>query len=134
MRWLPVILLSLLVAATCAAPAAGQALNLQWRTIDAGGGASSSGVTAVQGTIGQPDAGAPVGTPSYAVIGGFWRGVREVRNRLIFADGFATGDSSAWSSTTMVAATAARQPRVAEAVPAASSDAPLTPPEEPSGG
>lgn len=136
MRWLPVILLALLVAATCAAPAAGQALNLQWRTIDAGGGASSSGVTAVQGTIGQPDAGAPFGTPSYAVIGGFWRGVRELRNRLIFADGFATGDSSAWSSTTMVAATAttAREPRVAEAVPAASSGAPLTTPEEPSGG
>lgn len=138
MRWLPVILLSLLVAATCAAPAAGQALNLQWRTIDAGGGASSSGVTAVQGTIGQPDAGAPIGTPSYAVIGGFWRGVREVRNRLIFADGFATGDSSAWSSTTMVVATAtetaAREPHIAGAVPAARSDPPRTTPEGPSGG
>lgn len=103
-RWLPVILLSLLVAATCARSAAGQALNLQWRTIDAGGRASSSGVTAVQGTIGQPDASAPFGTPTYAITGGFWRGARELRGHLIFADGFASGNTSAWSAVTPVVA------------------------------
>lgn len=101
-RWLPVILLSLLAAATCARSAAGQALNLEWRTIDAGGRGSSSGVTAVQGTIAQPDAGAPFGTPTYAITGGFWRGVRELRNHLIFADGFASGNTSAWSAVTPV--------------------------------
>lgn len=102
MRWLPVILLSLLVAATCAAPAAGQALNLQWRTIDAGGRASSSGVTAVQGTVAQPDAGAQLAGGVYTLTGGFWRGARELRGHLIFADGFASGSTSAWSAVTPV--------------------------------
>jgi len=102
-RWLPVILLSLLVAATCARSAAGQALNLQWRTIDAGGSASSSGVTAVQGTVAQPDAGAQLAAGVYTLTGGFWRGAREVRNHLIFADGFSSGNTSAWSAVTPVA-------------------------------
>lgn len=95
-RWLPALLLSLLVAATCARSAAGQALNLSWRTLDAGGGVSAAGVTALQGTVGQPDAGILAGG-TYAVVGGFWRGAREIRNHLIFADGFASGSTSAWS-------------------------------------
>lgn len=110
-RWLPVVLLSLLVAATCAKSAGGQALNLQWRTIDAGGRASSSGVTAVNGTVAQPDAGAPLAAGVYTLVGGFWRGAREVRNRLIFADGFASGNTSAWSAVTpMVEASGPAEP------------------------
>jgi len=123
-RWLPVILLSLLVAATCARSAAGQALNLQWRTIDAGGRASSAGVTAVQGTIAQPDAGV-LSAGTYTLVGGFWRGAREVRNQLIFADGFASGSTSAWSAVTPVTeAAAAAQPRPVAAAPLASATPP----------
>jgi hypothetical protein len=103
-RLLPAILLGLIAAATCAAPAAGQALNCRWHTVDAGGRASGAGIYAVQGTIGQPDAGAPFGTPSLVVTGGFWRGARSLYTNLIFADGFASGDTSAWSSETMIVA------------------------------
>lgn len=133
-RWLPVILLSLLVAATCARSAAGQALNLQWRTIDAGGRASSSGMTAVQGTIAQPDAGV-LSAGVYVVVGGFWRGAREVSNHLIFADGFSSGSTSAWSAVTPIAeASAAAEPRrveVAAAAPATSSRPVSEPAAEP---
>lgn len=103
-RLLPAILLGLLAAATCAAPAAGQALNCRWHTVDAGGRASGAGVYAVQGTIGQPDAGAPFGTPSLVITGGFWRGARSLYTNLIFADGFASGNTSAWSSVTTIVA------------------------------
>lgn len=110
MRWLAAVLLSLLVAATCAAPAAGQALNCRWHTVDGGGRASGAGVYAVQGSVGQPDAGAPFGTPSLVVTGGFWRGARSLYTNLIFADGFASGNTSAWSSVTTITEAAEPEP------------------------
>lgn len=129
-RWLPVVLLSLLVAATCARSAAGQSLNVEWRTIDAGGGASGSGVTAVQGTVGQPDAGATLAASVYTLTGGFWRGARELRNHLIFADGFATGTTSAWSAVTPLAELAgSAEATDVEAAAAASATISLSAPE-----
>ncbi len=46
--------------------------SIDWSTIDVGGGASTSGVYTVTGTIGQPDAGAPMTNGQYSVTGGFW--------------------------------------------------------------
>lgn len=76
-----------------------QALNSSWSTIDAGGGVSVSGVYALSGTIAQPDAGVPLLVGPYRIDGGFWRGALSLSSRLIFADGFATGNTSAWSAT-----------------------------------
>ena len=53
-----------------AAPAAAQT-RIGWWTIDGGGGRSAGGVFAVQGTLGQPDAGRAIGG-GYTISGGFW--------------------------------------------------------------
>ena len=45
--------------------------EIQWSTIDAGGGHSTGGVYTVTGTIGQPDAAFSSGG-SYTLAGGFW--------------------------------------------------------------
>jgi hypothetical protein len=81
-----------------------QALNSTWRTIDAGGGVSAAGIYALSGTIGQPDAGVPLVVGTYRLDGGFWRAAVALSNRLIFADGFASGNTTAWSATAAVAA------------------------------
>jgi hypothetical protein len=44
---------------------------MDWHTLDDGGGASTGGVYAVAGTIGQPDAGVMTGG-QFTVQGGFW--------------------------------------------------------------
>src|SRR5512140_2203109 len=49
----------LLVTAACAANA--QSYSIDWHTIDGGGGTSTGGVNSVNGTVGQPDAGAMSG-------------------------------------------------------------------------
>jgi hypothetical protein len=46
--------------------------SVSWSTIDGGGGTSTGGVYQVSGTIGQPDAGAPMSGGNYSVTGGFW--------------------------------------------------------------
>jgi len=48
-----------------------QTYSIDWSTIDGGGGTSTGGVYTVNGTIGQPDAGAMSGG-NYALQGGFW--------------------------------------------------------------
>ncbi len=48
-----------------------QSYSIDWFTIDGGGGASTGGVYAVSGTIGQPDAGTMSGG-NYTLQGGFW--------------------------------------------------------------
>jgi hypothetical protein len=45
--------------------------QIDWYTIDAGGGDSSGGVFSLTGTIGQPDAGASAGG-TFQCGGGFW--------------------------------------------------------------
>lgn len=64
-------------------------------TIDSGGGTSTSGSTTLSGSIGQPETGT-AGSTSFSLIGGFWG--RIVPSQ-IFADGFESGDTLAWSSS-----------------------------------
>lgn len=59
----------LLTSTTLAASEAGYQLN--WYTMDGGGGNSSGGIYALSGTIGQADAGLMSGG-SYTLVGGFW--------------------------------------------------------------
>lgn len=47
--------------------------ELNWSTIDGGGGTSSGGPYTLTGTIGQPDAAYSAGG-SYELLGGFWPG------------------------------------------------------------
>jgi hypothetical protein len=51
-----------------------QDLNVNWFTVDGGGGTSSGGAFSVSGTTGQPDAGVLSGD-SYGIQGGFWSNV-----------------------------------------------------------
>ncbi len=52
--------------------ASAQNFNIDWFTVDGGGGTSTGGVYAVSGTIGQPDAGPTMSGGSYSLVGGFW--------------------------------------------------------------
>jgi hypothetical protein len=68
------LLLALVVGTTI--PSQAQSFNIDWFTIDGGGGTSTGGVYSVSGTIGQPDAGRMT-NGQYSLLGGFW-GVVEV--------------------------------------------------------
>jgi hypothetical protein len=70
---------ALLVLALFAAVSTGRAqtgggYNLEWNTIDGGGGTSTGGGYSLSGTVGQADAGTLAQTP-YTLLGGFWSGV-----------------------------------------------------------
>ena len=56
------------------APSASVAQNyaISWYKIAGGGGTSTGGVYAVNGTIGQPDASSAMAGGSYSLVGGFW--------------------------------------------------------------
>ena len=69
--WLKLAPLALLAAILCR-HAAAQSYSIDWSTIGGGGGVSTGGVYQVTGTIGQPDAGAPMTGGNYSVSGGFW--------------------------------------------------------------
>ena len=49
-----------------------QSYSIDWYKVAGGGGTSTGGVFAVSGTIGQPDAGAPLSGGQYSLTGGFW--------------------------------------------------------------
>ena len=66
------VLLLLGAAWAFRAVAAGE--SLPWWTVDGGGGESSGERWAVQGTVGQPDAGPALSGGAYEVVGGFWGG------------------------------------------------------------
>ena len=69
--WKPVLLCLALILFAVTANA--QPFEINWSTIDGGGGTSTGGVYSVSGTIGQPDASAtPMTGGQYAVTGGFW--------------------------------------------------------------
>lgn len=55
----------------CFAGIAAATYNADWSTLDAGGGTSTGGTYAVQGTIGQTDTSIMSGG-TYSVTGGFW--------------------------------------------------------------
>ena len=67
---LPVILLALASAAAFAQP-----YSITSATVDAGGGTLAAGSYTLNGTIGQPDAGATLASNSFDLAGGFWPGV-----------------------------------------------------------
>ena len=57
----------------------GGVFSIPWSTIDGGGAINTSGGSfALSGTIGQPDAGAPMTGGSFSLTGGFWAGVSTV--------------------------------------------------------
>src|SRR6185436_8081738 len=70
--------LALLVLLGHATEVAVQNYNIEWFTVDGGGGISTNGAFALSGTIGQPDAGAMSGG-NYTVVGGFWSIVAAVQ-------------------------------------------------------
>jgi hypothetical protein len=47
-------------------------LDVEWSTIDGGGGTSSGGSYSISGTIGQPDAGRAMTNGQFSLTGGFW--------------------------------------------------------------
>jgi hypothetical protein len=49
-----------------------QSYSIDWYKVAGGGGTSTGGVYAVSGTIGQPDASAPLTSGNYSVTGGYW--------------------------------------------------------------
>ncbi len=49
-----------------------QPYSIDWYKVAGGGGTSTGGVYAISGTIGQPDASAPLSGGNYSVTGGFW--------------------------------------------------------------
>ena len=68
------IALALLAVALIGAPAAAAqalAFEIAWWTVDGGGGLSAGGSYSLDGTLGQPDAGALAGG-AYSLSGGFW--------------------------------------------------------------
>ncbi len=68
MRKLLAMLIILLVCGTALAQ-----IDLNWCTIDCGGGTSTGGVYTLSGTIGQADAAVSAGG-DYTLAGGFWPG------------------------------------------------------------
>jgi len=48
--------------------------QIDWWTVDGGGGISQGGIYTLQGTIGQPDVGSAQGG-EYSLEGGFWAGI-----------------------------------------------------------
>ena len=64
------ILLSLLIGLSGFAALA--QYSIDWFKVAGGGGASTGGVYAVSGTIGQHDAGGSMNNGQYSVTGGFW--------------------------------------------------------------
>ena len=63
------------IAALAAAPTLAGGFELDWYTIDGGGGTSSGGAFTLSGTIGQPDAGVVMSGGNFTLTGGFWAGV-----------------------------------------------------------
>jgi hypothetical protein len=63
-------LASLMLLLAGVAPAA----DIDWSTIDGGGGHSAGGNFELKGTIGQPDAGMVMAGGDFSLAGGFWPG------------------------------------------------------------
>jgi len=83
-----------------AACCAGAQTNVAWQTADGGGGASTGGIYALEGTLGQPDGSEAVRGGAYEVQGGFWALVELVQTegapRLRIADISSVAVTLAW--------------------------------------
>jgi hypothetical protein len=66
--------LLLLLVLFVAAPNGISQYQIDWFTVDGGGGASSGGPYTLSGTIGQPEAATSIGG-AYTLQGGFWSGI-----------------------------------------------------------
>ena len=66
-----------IVAAAFAAEELTPSINMNWFTIDGGGGTSSGDGFDMSGTIGQPDANLVMTGPGFEFSGGFWAGVKK---------------------------------------------------------
>ncbi len=66
------LLLAFLVPIAALAQSGGD-YDLTWNTVDGGGGLNSAGDYVLEGTAGQPDAGA-LAKGEYTLSGGFWGG------------------------------------------------------------
>jgi hypothetical protein len=82
-KWIILIMSFLILGSvtSIAFASSGGSYNLDWYTIDGGGGTSSGGDYALSGTIGQPDAGSMSGG-DYAIGGGFWARVSQFLHKL----------------------------------------------------
>ncbi len=73
---------------------------ISWQTLDGGGGASTGGIYALEGTIGQPDAGETMQGGAYDLQGGFWAFIELVQTPdgppLRIAGGSANSATLAW--------------------------------------
>lgn len=75
-RWVFILISGTLVLLIVGvAYAAANGFNLNWWTVDGGGGTSWGGDFTISGTIGQPDASPLMSSEDYTVVGGFWGGV-----------------------------------------------------------
>src|SRR5438105_4074239 len=73
----PIIAALVLIGGLClfAVARAHAQYDLTWNTIDGGGATfSTGGAFSLGGTIGQPDAGAPMTGGAFSLVGGFWTG------------------------------------------------------------
>ncbi|MDB6110871.1 MAG: hypothetical protein JWR69_2621 [Pedosphaera sp.] len=72
-------LLAAIFAACVPGLAHAQSYNMDWFTVDGGGGTSIGGAFSISGTIGQPDAGVLSGG-GFTVEGGFWSGISVIQS------------------------------------------------------
>ena len=70
-------------AALLAAGVAFGQFELNWQTIDAGGGAASAGDWTLIAAIGQPDAGVTLVGTEYELLGGFWPAIAAPPGQLV---------------------------------------------------
>jgi hypothetical protein len=63
--------LALLTSLSALSPVLAQNYNIDWFTVDSGGGTSASGSYSIAGTVGQPDASHSSGG-NFTLDGGFW--------------------------------------------------------------
>jgi hypothetical protein len=66
------ILPAILVLIGVAIGGTAQSFSIDWQSIDTGGGTSTGAMFSVSGSIGQPDAGAPMTGGTFSLHGGFW--------------------------------------------------------------
>jgi len=66
------LILTTAMAAVGVVYAQGGGYDLNWWTVDGGGGVLSSGGYTLHGTIGQPDVGPALQNGGYSLLGGFW--------------------------------------------------------------
>ena len=74
-RTVPAVLaLAVAIIATPVSAQLAGVTEINWFTIDGGGGTSTGLAFELSGTIGQPDAGVPMTGPGFELVGGFWPG------------------------------------------------------------